>query len=249
MMDSSCGRRFTTPRFEVHVGSGMGPFDSPPMGYHIDTYGLSLTVLGKTQLSAVLPYCHRVRPSACIIVVDVVVHTKWGSRISGKVWPESPNFTQTFTSVGSTTTLDMTSLRTSGWQLPKFKNGRKYRNWRLRCCISRETFELKSPNFTSTSMLICHPLHLHRIWRHELLPVGSYSEKNWWECRLRRLQVEYLENRLRGGSPNFTWLSWITGSTNMLDITSLVASGRLQNAIKYWTKVIRKTGPAGQIVK
>ena len=30
---------------------------------------------------------------------------------------------------------------------------------------------------------------------------------------------------------------------------SLVASCRLQNAIKYWTKVMHKTGPAGQRIK
>ena len=50
-------------------------------------------------------------------------------------------------------------------------------------------------------------------------------------------------------SPNFTRLSWITGPTNLLDITSTVASGRLQNAINYWTKVMRKAGPVGQRVK
>ena len=35
------------------------------------------------------------------------------------------------------------------------------------------------------------------------------------------------------------------GPTNLADIMSLVASSRLQNAIKYWTKVVRETGPAG----
>ena len=46
----------------------------------------------------------------------------------------------------------MTSLTTSGWQLLKFKNGRTCRIRRLRCCISREPFELESPKFTGTSI-------------------------------------------------------------------------------------------------
>ena len=50
-------------------------------------------------------------------------------------------------------------------------------------------------------------------------------------------------------SPNFTRLSVITGPTNLMDMTSLVASSRLQNAFKYWTKVMRKTGQAGQRFK
>ena len=40
-----------------------------------------------------------------------------------------------------------------------------------------------------------------------------------------------------------------TGHINLPDMTSLVASSRLQNAVKYCTKVVRKTGPAGQRVK
>ena len=55
--------------------------------------------------------------------------------------------------------------------------------------------------------------------------------------------------RLTRGSPNFTRLSSITGPTNLLDMTLLVPSGRLQNVIKYWTKVMRNTGPAGQRVE
>ena len=45
------------------------------------------------------------------------------------------------------------------------------------------------------------------------------------------------------GSPNFT-LSWITGRQNLPDMTSLVASCQLQNAIKYCTNVVRTTGTA-----
>ena len=47
---------------------------------------------------------------------------------------------------------------------------------------------------------------------------------------------------------NFTHLSRTVCLTYMPDITSLTASGRLQNAIKYCLKV-RKTGPGGQSVE
>ena len=51
------------------------------------------------------------------------------------------------------------------------------------------------------------------------------------------------------GSPNFTRLSGTNVHKNLPDMTSLISSGRLQNAIEYWTKVMRKTGTAGQRVK
>ena len=48
--------------------------------------------------------------------------TNWGSRISRERFDlESPKFTWTFTPVGSTTTLDMTSKRTSGRKLLTFE--------------------------------------------------------------------------------------------------------------------------------
>ena len=37
--------------------------------------------------------------------------------------------------------------------------------------------------------------------------------------------------------------------TNLPDMPSLVASGRLQNVIKYSTKEVRKMGPAGRRVE
>ena len=55
--------------------------------------------------------------------------------------------------------------------------------------------------------------------------------------------------RFKGGSLNFTRLSLTTSPTKLPDMASLVASGLLQNAIKYCTKVVHKTGPAGQRVK
>ena len=44
-------------------------------------------------------------------------------------------------------------------------------------------------------------------------------------------------------------MSAITISTNRPDMTSLAASVGLQNATKYWTKVMRKRGPAGNRVR
>ena len=51
---------------------------------------------------------------------------------------------------------------------------------------------------------------------------------------------------LKRRSPNFTLLSGMTGPTQVPDMTSPVACGRLQNVTKYLTKVTRETGPAGQ---
>ena len=55
--------------------------------------------------------------------------------------------------------------------------------------------------------------------------------------------------RFKRESPTFTRLAGTIGPTNLPDMTSLVAPGRLQKAIKYCTKVMRKTGLAGQGVK
>ena len=53
---------------------------------------------------------------------DRQMESTWRSRISWELFDlESPNFSGTFIPVGSTTTLDMTSLSTSGWQLLQFK--------------------------------------------------------------------------------------------------------------------------------
>ena len=53
--------------------------------------------------------------------------------------------------------------------------------------------------------------------------------------------------QFKPSSLNFTGIVRTTGPTNMPDMTSLAVSSRLQNAIKYGTKV-RETGPAGQRV-
>ena len=59
MMCSIRGREFATPRFGVRVGSGMGPFDSPPMGsyyVHIDTSVYRFDT-GSKSVSGCLPVC------------------------------------------------------------------------------------------------------------------------------------------------------------------------------------------------
>ena len=60
------------------------------------------------------------------------------------------------------------------------------------------------------------------------------------KCRFMRLQVEFLENGLSEDHQIFSRLSETTGNTNLRDMTSLVTSGGLQNAIKYCTQVTRK---------
>ena len=73
--------------------------------------------------------------------------------------------------------------------------------------------------------------------------VGQLSKfKKGWKCRCQRLYVEFLENGLREDHEILH-----AYRDNMLDMTSLAVSGRLQNTIKYCTKV-RWTDPAGQIV-
>ena len=54
--------------------------------------------------------------------------------------------------------------------------------------------------------------------------------------------------RFKRASGNFTDLSGTIGPKKLSDMTSFAVSGRVQNVIKYCTKV-SKTGPAGQRVK
>ena len=109
--------------------------------------------------------------------------------------------------------------------------------------ISGKPFDLESPNFTGHSYRNC--LWPYRKWRHYLLPVGSWMEKQsktasngfWWISR----------ETFKLGSRNCTIVFWTilsrtSGPTNLLEIASPAPSGRLQNAIKYCRKV-RKTGP------
>ena len=81
-------------------------------------------------------YYHRVHRPASVSLLSSFV-TTWGSRISGERFEvESPNFMWAFTPVGSTITLDMTSLYISGRKLTTFEKGWE---WRLRWLQPRIT--------------------------------------------------------------------------------------------------------------
>ena len=60
--------------------------------------------------------------------------------------------------------------------------------------------------------------------------------------------VEFLKNGLSEDNKIIHAYRGTIGLANLWDMTSLAAFGRLQNAIKYCTKV-HKTGPAGQRVE
>ena len=68
----------------------------------------------------------------------------------------------------------------------------------------------------------------------------SIKRKRCRVCRIQRFQVEFLKNGLSLDHEflHAYPLSWTIGRTNLLiRVTSIVISGRLQNAIKYCTKV------------
>ena len=75
----------------------------------------------------------------------------------------------------------------------------------------------------------------------------SYRKLSRKEKNVATISGGIGRQQFKPGSRNFTHLSGAIGHTEVPDITSLVASGRLQNAIKYCTQV-RKTGPAGERV-
>ena len=142
----------------------------------------------------------------------------------------------------------MMSLATSGWQLSKFKkNVRTCRIRRLSYSISREPFAPKSPHSQAIQadlLYICIGYDVTNDFRSE-----ATAEKKTIKCHLKRRRGKIFRERLQRGSPNtFTQLSWTTGPRNLPDMMSLVTSGRLQNAIKYFTEVRRKTGPVSQRV-
>ena len=88
-------------------------------------------------------------------------------------------------------------------------------------------------------------------------PVTSLTTSDWQLSKFKKQSKmppqtasgRISRERFKRESPNFRRLSGTNGPTNLWDMTSLVASGRLQNAIKYWTNVMRKTGLRGQRVK
>ena len=101
--------------------------------------------------------------------------------------------------------------------------------------ISRERFDLESPNFAWT-----------------FIPVGSATTPDMTSLytsgqKLPRKKPSKMHpqtasggisrKRCNRGSPNFTWLSGTTGATNLPDLASLGASGRLNlqlNTAQKW---------------
>ena len=58
------------------------------------------------------------------------------------------------------------------------------------------------------------------------------AKKNCLKCHFALLRVEFIGKRFKQWSPSFNFLTRTIGLTNLLDMTSLAASGRLENAIK-----------------
>ena len=73
-----------------------------------------------------------------------------------------------------------------------------------------------------------------RIWRHLLRQLSNFEKRQ--NCRIRRLWVEFQQNGSREDH-EIPRLSGTIGPQNLRDMTSLPASGRLQNATKYCTRV------------
>ena len=121
----------------------------------------------------------------------------------------------------------------------RLKNGRNWRLWRLQPRIAK----IGTYAYIHAVILINHTGHdvttyfrpEARAKRQLKMPLQTASGGISWELFQQR-------------SPNFTRLSGITGPRQVLDTTSLVASGRLQNITitKYFTKLTRETGQAGQ---
>ena len=102
--------------------------------------------------------------------------------------------------------------------------------------ISRELFDLESPNFT--------PIYIP-VRSTTTSDLTSLATSSWQLLKfLKRLKMP----RFKRGSQNFTRLSWTSGPTNLPYMTSLAVSSWLQNPTKCCSKV-HKTGPAGQRVK
>ena len=115
--------------------------------------------------------------------------------------------------------------------------------------ISGERFELESSNFTKTCTPTCCAITSDMT----SLAASDWKlsrKKPWWKMPPPTALGGISRERFKRGSPNSTHLSETIGNTKLPDshMASLAASGRLQSAIKYCTKV-DKTGPAGQRVE
>ena len=76
------------------------------------------------------------------------------------------------------------------------------------------------------------------------------AKKNCRKCHLRRLWVEFRQNSLKDDQEMLHAFRGQSAPQSLPDMTSLAASGRLQNAIKYCTKVRKCVQPAkGRIIQ
>ena len=110
--------------------------------------------------------------------------------------------------------------------------------------FSREPFDRESPNFTWTSTDI--------VCSHTGFDVIIYFQSEVLAKELSKILPPtasggICRERFKQGSLNFINLSRTICLINLPDKTSPAASSRLQNAIKYCTKVC-KTSPVGQSV-
>ena len=143
---------------------------------------------------------------------------------------------------------DMMSLATSGWRLSKLKGRTKmpnptdsllYSSWIAWAKITK-VYRPSDANLP----YICTGYDVISYFRSEA--TAKQSSKMSPQMASGGISRE----RFKRGSPNFTQkLSRTTSPKNLPDTTSLVTSGRVQNPIKYCTKVMRKTRPVSQRVK
>ena len=103
--------------------------------------------------------------------------------------------------------------------------------------VSRKWFDLESPNFTRSFILTCFtstPDMSHDVTIYFQSEIIAKQRRKW---HLLRVWVEFLENCTCARTTKFYLLIGHNSPTNLPDLTSLAASGWLQNAIKYCIKV------------
>ena len=111
------------------------------------------------------------------------------------------------------------------------------------CCRQRQSRIIGhrlTPNHQILRGPLCR-LQPHRVWCHQLFPVGIY--------RRSKMAENYASDGFNLESLKLAHTSTPTSWSVVPDMTPLITSGRLQDAIKYWTKVMHKTVSAGQRVK
>ena len=109
-------------------------------------------------------------------------------------------------------------------------------NWASRIILER--FDLESPNSIRASV----PVQSH----HTGYDVTSYFRSDVVANQTAKMPPPISSGQIsqelfKRGSQNFTYLLGTNSFANLLDMTSIAASGRLQNAIKYSTKMRKKS--------